>query len=163
MAKRKGLGRGLDALLGSGPIRSDDAVPESAVDVGAGTGRQGETASGIRQVPVDLIQRGRYQPRVRMDQGALEELAASIRAQGIIQPVVIRPVAGGRYELIAGERRWRAAQLAELASIPAVVREVEDQSALALALIENIQREDLNPAGRGQGPVSPDRRVRADP
>ena len=145
MAKRKGLGRGLDALLGPSPARSDDADRASAGNVEPGVGRDNQKTAGIRQIPVDLIQRGRYQPRIRMDQDALAELAASIRAQGIIQPVVIRPVAGGRYELIAGERRWRAAQLAELESVPAVVREVDDQAALAVALIENIQREDLNP------------------
>ncbi len=131
--KKKGLGRGLDALLGS-----------SAGTVEPGPEDTPEKA--LRDLPLDLIQRGRYQPRTDMDPGALEELAASIRAQGVLQPVVVRPMSGsGRYELIAGERRWRAAQLAGLQDIPAVIRDVPDQAAMAIALIENIQRENLNP------------------
>jgi ParB family chromosome partitioning protein len=102
-------------------------------------------ASQLREIAVDLIQRGRYQPRTNFDQGALEELAESIRAQGVVQPVVVRPVRGGKFELVAGERRWRAVQLAGLSTLPAVVRDVDDESALALALIENIQRENLGP------------------
>ena len=128
MAKRKGLGRGLEALL-SPSASADDTAP----------------AGQLRDLGLDLIQRGRYQPRTQFDQGALEELAESIRSQGVVQPVVVRPLATGRFELIAGERRWRAAQLAGLGAIPAVVRDVDDESALALALIENIQRENLNP------------------
>src|SRR5438874_5213356 len=120
--RAKGLGRGLDALLGG-----DEAPRESLGTI--------ETAR---------IRPGRYQPRTRMDEQALAELAQSIRAQGLLQPVVVRPVAGG-YELIAGERRWRAAQMAGLTQIPAVVRDVPDGAALVMALIENIQREDLNP------------------
>ena len=131
--KKKGLGRGLDALLGS-----------SAGTVEPSPGETPEKA--LRNLPLDLIQRGRYQPRTDMDPEALEELAASIRAQGVLQPVVVRPMSGsGRYELIAGERRWRAAQLAGLQDIPAVIRDVPDQAAMAIALIENIQRENLNP------------------
>jgi ParB family chromosome partitioning protein len=99
----------------------------------------------LRQLPVDLIQRGRYQPRSDMRNETLEDLASSIRAQGVVQPVVVRPVDGGRFELIAGERRWRAAQLAGLHEVPAVVRDVPDEAAVAMALIENIQRENLNP------------------
>ncbi len=128
MAKRKGLGRGLDALLGGVPTQSLHDAPVST----------------LHQLPVDLIQRGRYQPRSHMDDEALELLAASIREQGVLQPIVVRPIAGGRYEIIAGERRWRAAQRAGLAELPVVVREVADKNALAIALIENIQREDLN-------------------
>ncbi len=130
-AKKRGLGRGLDALLGGS---------------GKGTlpGPAGDQAA-LRNLPVDLVQRGRYQPRSDMRSESLEDLAASIRAQGVVQPVVVRPVAGGRYELIAGERRWRAAQLAGLHEIPAVVRDVPDEAAVAMALIENIQRENLNP------------------
>lgn len=136
MAKKRGLGRGLDALLG-------DSRP------GAGTGREeeGRNANGqLRTLPVDVIQRGRYQPRVDMHPDTLEDLANSIRAQGVVQPIVVRPIAEpGRYEIIAGERRWRAAQIAGLHDIPAVVRDVPDQAAMAMALIENIQREELNP------------------
>jgi ParB family chromosome partitioning protein len=128
-AKKRGLGRGLDALLGI------DTSAESA-----------ETAGGeLRALGIADLQPGRYQPRTGMDQERLAELAESIKAQGVIQPIVVREVARGRYEIIAGERRWRAAQLAGLAEIPAVVREVADQAAIAMALIENIQREDLNP------------------
>ena len=99
----------------------------------------------LREVPIDLIQRGRYQPRRDMDPAALQELSDSIRQQGVMQPVVVRPIAEGRYELIAGERRWRATQMAELDSIPAIIRDVPDEAAIAMALIENIQRENLNP------------------
>jgi len=132
--KRRGLGRGLDALLGGGQGESADTSPAAAAPAAA------SSALGV-----DLIDRGRYQPRRDFDEDKLRELADSIAAQGVVQPVVVRPVDGGRYELIAGERRWRAAQLAGLHEIPAVVREVDDQSAMAMALIENIQRADLNP------------------
>lgn len=128
--KKRGLGRGLDALLGQA---SSAAAPEGSQD------------QQLRTLPVDLIQRGKYQPRRDMDPQALEELAQSIRAQGVMQPIVVRPIAGDRYEIIAGERRWRAAQQAGLDSIPAVIRDVPDEAAIAMALIENIQREDLNP------------------
>ncbi len=131
--KKRGLGRGLDALLSSSAAATEPS-PEETSD------------KALRELPLDLIQRGRYQPRTAMDAEALEELAASIRAQGVLQPIVVRPMSGtGRYELIAGERRWRAAQLAGLQDIPAVIRDVPDQAALAIALIENIQRENLNP------------------
>jgi ParB family transcriptional regulator, chromosome partitioning protein len=123
---RRGLGRGLDALLGStgGAMTREEA-------------RDGE----LRELPLDRIQRGRYQPRTGMDAAALEDLANSIRAQGVVQPILVRPLPDERFEIIAGERRWRAG----LAVIPAVVRRVPDAAALALALIENIQRENLNP------------------
>jgi len=136
-SRKRGLGRGLDALLGDaaegGPARAEDA---------------------LRNLPVEQIRRSRYQPRQNIDSEALSELADSIRAQGVVQPVVVRPVPddtdgepddGAAYELIAGERRWRAAQLAGVHEIPAVVRTVPEQAAVAMALIENIQREDLNP------------------
>ncbi|SEK25952.1 chromosome partitioning protein, ParB family [Atopomonas hussainii] len=132
-SKKRGLGRGLDALLGGA------AVSQIEQDV------QNTDKSLLRELPLDLVQRGQYQPRRDMDPQALEELAASIRAQGVMQPIVVRPIAGGRYEIIAGERRWRASQQAGKDSIPAVVREVPDEAAIAMALIENIQREDLNP------------------
>lgn len=132
-AKRRGLGRGLDALLGSAQP-SDTKAQSGGADAGTTTA-----------LAVDLIQRGRYQPRRQFDEQRLKELADSIAAQGLVQPVVVRPVAGQRYELIAGERRWRAAQLVGLHEIPAVIRDVDDQAAIAMALIENIQRDDLNP------------------
>jgi len=125
----KGLGRGLDALLGG-----DEPPRES-----------------LRTLELSKIRPGRYQPRTRMDEQSLEELAQSIRSQGILQPLLVRPVERERYELIAGERRWRAAQIAGLTEAPAVVREVPDGSALAMALIENIQREDLNPIEEAAG------------
>jgi len=129
--KKRGLGRGLDALLG----------PSSAAVEAATNAPEGE----LRQLGVDLIQRGKYQPRQDMHPDALEDLAASIRSQGLVQPIVVRPIGEGRYELIAGERRWRASQIAGLHSIPALIRDVPDEAALAMALIENIQREALNP------------------
>ena len=98
----------------------------------------------LREIPVELIQRGKYQPRRDMDQQALEELAESIRQQGIMQPIVVRPISESKYEIIAGERRWRASQLAQLDRVPAIVRDVPDEAAVAMALIENIQRENLN-------------------
>ncbi|NOX42854.1 MAG: ParB/RepB/Spo0J family partition protein [Gammaproteobacteria bacterium] len=125
--KKRGLGRGLDALLGGLDNKSS------------------ELDADLRQLPVDLIRPGRYQPRIDIHQETLEDLANSIRAQGVIQPIVVRPVGDGQYEIIAGERRWRAAQLADLHEIPAVIRDVPDQAAIAMALIENIQRENLNP------------------
>jgi len=137
-AKKRGLGKGLEALLGAG------ATVAGAQDEAAAA--PSEKADGeLRVLPVDILQRGVYQPRIDMKADALEELANSIRAQGVVQPIVVRPVGGGRYEIIAGERRWRATQLAGLASIPALIRDVPDNAAIAMSLIENIQREDLNP------------------
>lgn len=136
-AKKRGLGRGLDELLGIG---GDNAAPSSVDEAAQGEG-------DLRNLPVDLICKGRYQPRHEIAGEALQELADSIRAQGVVQPVVVRPLAEapGKFELIAGERRWRASQLAGLHEIPAVVRDVPDQAAMAMGLIENIQREELNP------------------
>ncbi|KAB2933768.1 MAG: ParB/RepB/Spo0J family partition protein [Candidatus Contendobacter sp.] len=131
--KRGGLGRGLDALLGASVTARSETPPDQAA------------VESLRLLSVDCIQRGRYQPRQDLREDTLRDLAESIRAQGVVQPVVVRPLGEGRYELIAGERRWRAAQLAELREVPAVIREVSDQAAIAMALIENIQREDLNP------------------
>jgi len=130
--KLKGLGRGLDALLAG---NSGDA---------AHTGE-------LRTLEVGLLQPGKYQPRTRMDPGSLEELAESIKAQGLMQPVIVRAVGGGRFEIIAGERRWRAAQLAGLTELQALVRDIPDDAALAMSLIENIQREDLNPLEEAAG------------
>lgn len=131
--KKRGLGRGLDALLGGSTAAT---LEEEAVKV---------DSRELQHLPLDLIQRGKYQPRRDMDPAALEELANSIKAQGVMQPIVVRPIGGGRFEIIAGERRWRASQQAGLERIPAMVREVPDEAAIAMALIENIQREDLNP------------------
>ena len=130
-SNRRGLGRGLDALLGA----SAGAHVAAVVSDGQ-----------LRELPVDLIERGRFQPRTHIAPEALEELTQSIRARGVVQPIVVRPAEDGlHFEIIAGERRWRAAQAAGLVEIPAVVRDVPDEAALAIALIENIQREDLNP------------------
>ncbi len=135
--KRKGLGRGLDALLG-GSLHTSAAynTPE--------TQPQSEDGA-LRDLPVDVLQRGKYQPRRDMHPETLQELADSIKTQGIMQPIVVRPIGGDRYEIIAGERRWRAAQMAGLEAVPTLIRDVSDEAAIAMALIENIQREDLNP------------------
>ncbi len=134
MAKMKGLGRGLDALLGG----DEPAAARASSDQQA-------------ELKIDLLQPGKYQPRTQMSEVALKELADSIKVQGVIQPILVRPVGGGRYEIIAGERRWRAARMAGLTAVPALVREVPDNAALAMALIENIQREDLNPLEEANG------------
>jgi ParB family chromosome partitioning protein len=133
MVKKRGLNRGLEALLqGAGSFDVDLTQNES------------KAKDGLQELPLEWIQRGVYQPRRDINPEALEELASSIRVHGIMQPIVVRTVGIDRYEIIAGERRWRAAQLAELDSIPALIKEVPDESAIAMALIENIQREDLN-------------------
>ena len=131
--KKRGLGRGLDALLGGTSVK---ALQDQAVRA---------AGQELHNLPLEALQRGKYQPRRDMDPQALDELAQSIRRQGLMQPVVVRPLEGERYEIIAGERRWRACQLAGLERIPALVREVSDEAAIAMALIENIQRENLNP------------------
>jgi len=130
--RKKRLGRGLDALLGGAASAADDDQK-------------------LRNIPVDQLRPGQYQPRTRMDKIALEELSQSIRARGIVQPIVARPLRDGDYEIIAGERRWRAAQLAGLSDVPVVVRDIPDEAALAIALIENIQRENLNPIEEATG------------
>lgn len=134
MAKKRGLGKGLDALLSSVSNVEEDITTKEA-----------EQLEGFRLLPVDIIQRGRYQPRRDIDPQALEELSNSIRAQGVMQPIVVRPIDADRYEIIAGERRWRASQMADLTEIPAIIKDVPDEAAIAMALIENIQRENLNP------------------
>ena len=132
--KLKGLGRGLDALL---------------------AGNETQNREQQRSLLVANLQPGKYQPRTQMDGASLEELAASIRAQGLMQPILVRPIGGSlgedRFEIVAGERRWRAAQMAGLGEVPALIREIPDESALAMALIENIQRENLNPLEEAQG------------
>lgn len=133
MVKKRGLNRGLEALLqGAGSLDVDLSPSEPS------------HKEELQHLPVEWIRRGVYQPRIDMDPQALEELAASIRVHGIMQPIVVRSVGSDRYEIIAGERRWRAAQLAALDSVPALVKEVPDEAAIAMALIENIQREDLS-------------------
>jgi ParB family chromosome partitioning protein len=142
-AKKKGLGRGLDALLGG--ARAAEEAASGTASAGAEALTAPVAGEPVRELALDQIQRGRYQPRREFDEERMRELADSIAAQGVIQPVVVRAIESGRYELIAGERRWRASQLAGLDRIPVVVREVTEQAALAIALIENIQRDDLNP------------------
>ena len=145
MSRKRGLGRGLDALL------SASATAEAATDAKSTGGesltltRTAITDAGLKHLPVDLVQRGRYQPRKDIEPESLQELADSIRVQGVMQPIVVRPVSDERFEIIAGERRWRATQLAGLDTIPALVRDVPDEAAIAMSLIENIQRENLNP------------------
>ena len=132
MAKLKGLGRGLDALL-------------------AGDAGEANESDMLRTLKVEQLQPGKYQPRTHMDQESLNSLAESIQAQGIMQPILVRQVADDRFEIIAGERRWRASQLAGLKEVPVLVREIADEAALAMALIENIQRENLNPIEEANG------------
>jgi len=132
MIRPKGLGRGLDALL-------------------AGTSDDAPTGESLQMLSIERLRAGKYQPRTKMDAASLAELALSIKEQGVMQPILVRPVDGGRFEIIAGERRWRAAQQAGLRDIPALVKSVPDQAALAVALIENIQREDLNPLEEARG------------
>jgi len=134
MTKKRGLGRGLDVLLGGPPGANEQTG-----------GQKSDNSTHMREIPVDQIYAGKYQPRKNIKQESLEELAASIRVQGVIQPIVLRSKQSGGYEIIAGERRWRATLLAGLESIPAVITDVSDERAIAMALIENIQREDLNP------------------
>lgn len=129
--KKRGLGRGLDALLTSNRTSNSDSATTTIT-------------SELQQLAVEFLTPGKYQPRKDMSQEALEELASSIRAQGVIQPIVVRPLAKDKFEIIAGERRWRASQLAQLAEVPCIVKDVPDEAAVAIALIENIQREDLN-------------------
>jgi ParB family chromosome partitioning protein len=133
-AKRRGLGRGLDALLTSNK-EIDDAAQSNLTSV---------DDSELQYLPIEQLQQGKYQPRKDMSAEALEDLSNSIRSQGIIQPIVVRNVDTNTYEIIAGERRWRAAQIAEIDKIPCIIKNVEDEAAIAIALIENIQREDLN-------------------
>jgi ParB family chromosome partitioning protein len=134
--KKKGLGRGLEALLGP------------AVDTNMTSSHSGES---IAMLPLDYLSSGEYQPRQVMDETAIAELAESIREQGVMQPILVRPIAGNRYEIIAGERRWRASKLLGLSEIPALIKDVSATEAAAMALIENIQREDLNPIEVAQG------------
>jgi ParB family chromosome partitioning protein len=135
--KKKRLGKGLDALLAS-TAPAEKASKQVKQD-------------NASTLPIELLQRGEYQPRTNMDQESLEELAESIKAQGIIQPILVRPISDSRYEIIAGERRWRAAQIAQLEDVPVLIRDIPDEATLAVALIENIQRENLNPVEEAVG------------
>ena len=136
-AKKKGLGKGLDALLGGemGAPLVEETIESSS---------EQSSVQGLKELPVEFLQRGQYQPRKDMNPAALDELAESIRRQGIMQPIMVRPLGKDSYEIVAGERRWRAAQLAGLDAVPVIVKTITDEDAIALALIENIQREDLN-------------------
>lgn len=140
--KKKRLGRGLDALLGSTEPLSSNA---------GSSARATPPSDAPNTLPIEKLQRGEYQPRTNMDAESLQELAASIQAQGIIQPILVRPIADHQYEIIAGERRWRAAQIAQLDEVPVLVRNIPDEATLAVALIENIQRENLNPIEEAVG------------
>ena len=137
--RNKGLGRGLDALLATSKSVADKEAELALQDSG-----QNKTDNELKKIPIEFLQAGKYQPRKDMADEALEELAASIRSQGIIQPIVVRPIDDNKYEIIAGERRWRAAQIAQLDVVPCLVKPIPDDAAVAIALIENIQREDLN-------------------
>jgi len=139
--KKRGLGKGLDALLStSTAARQKQVMSDQRTEEAMAPTNQGE----LRKLPVEWLQSGKYQPRKDMSQDTLEELANSIRAQGVIQPIVVRPLGEQSFEIIAGERRWRASQLARLEVVPCIVKDVPDEAAVAIALIENIQREDLN-------------------
>ena len=144
--KKKRLGRGLDALLGG-----ELGDPSDSSRLQADQGVASTPAGAPNTLPIEKLQRGEYQPRTNMDQDSLEELAASIQAQGIIQPILVRPISADKYEIIAGERRWRAAQIAQLEEVPVLVRNIPDEATLAVALIENIQRENLNPIEEAVG------------
>lgn len=145
-AKKRGLGRGLDALLSSSKPAAGAAKNSnrSVSTEQADTAIEPVKASELQKLAIEHLHSGKYQPRKDMSEEALEELANSIRAQGIIQPIVVRPIAKDSFEIIAGERRWRAAQIAKLDTVPCIIKDVPDEAAVAIALIENIQREDLN-------------------
>lgn len=140
MSKR--LGRGLDAFISKKIAENKAAEPEQTAS--SDDDIQANEKGELRKLPIEYLQPGQYQPRKIMTDDALEELAESIKAQGVIQPIVVRSIANNKYEIIAGERRWRASQLAKLSEVPVLVKDVPDEAAIAMALIENIQREDLN-------------------
>ncbi len=139
--KKRGLGKGLDVLLPGAKINIQQGSQLDSEE----TTKVASKQDRLKDLPLEYLQRGRYQPRTNMHQETLEELSESIKAQGVMQPVVVRPLGENRYEIIAGERRWRACQKAGLETIPAIIKDVPDEAAIAMALIENIQREDLNP------------------
>lgn len=139
--QKRGLGRGLDALLGN--VSAKDSGSDAGVK--AISGDVAAEKHPLQTLPIEFLQRGKYQPRKDMNPEKLQELADSIKAQGIIQPIVVRNIAQDKFEIVAGERRWRAAQLAGMQQVPVVIKDIDDRTAMAVALIENIQREDLNP------------------
>jgi ParB family transcriptional regulator, chromosome partitioning protein len=144
MTEKRKLGKGLDVLLSRGSTETMASLlgkPKDRTPQPPTVEKDGD----LKHIPVDLIQRGKYQPRTDMHEEALQELAASIRVQGVMQPIVVRPIGADKYEIIAGERRWRATQIAGLDRIPAIIKPVSDEAAIAMSLIENIQRENLNP------------------
>ena len=151
--KKARLGRGLGALLGDvqTTVSDQQVAQELASSATAGVATPNESGNGFKELPIEQLERGQYQPRLHMDKAALEEMAESIRAQGVVQPLLVRRLDKDRYEIIAGERRWRSAQLAGLSTVPAVVRDIPDQTAMAVGLIENIQREDLNAIEEAKG------------
>ncbi|GAA69203.1 MULTISPECIES: ParB/RepB/Spo0J family partition protein [unclassified Pseudoalteromonas] len=143
-AKKRGLGRGLDALLSSSKPAPSASKEQDTSNVTDAVQNAAANNSELQKLPIEFLHSGKYQPRKDMSEEALEELASSIRSQGIIQPIVVRPIAHNSFEIIAGERRWRAAQIAKLETVPCIIKDVPDEAAVAIALIENIQREDLN-------------------
>lgn len=145
MTTKKKLGKGLDALLSRGSTETMASLLGKPKDRSTPPPQVAEKDGDLKNIPIELIQRGKYQPRTDMHEEALEELAASIRVQGVMQPIVVRPISADKYEIIAGERRWRATQIVGLDSIPAIIKPVGDEAAIAMSLIENIQRENLNP------------------
>ena len=147
MAQKRKLNRGLEALLGTGLLVKGQDGTHAAQTPAAEQG----ALTPVAELPIERLQRGTYQPRREFDEEALKTLASSIKAQGVLQPVVVRPLADDRYEILSGERRWRAAQMAGLDRVPVVIKEVSDEAAIAIGLIENIQREDLNPVEEGLG------------
>lgn len=153
-AKKRGLGKGLDALLGTSATANKRATADKSATASqtASTVTQENQTTGpasdsgeLRDLPVEFMQRGKYQPRRDMSSEALEELSKSIQSQGVMQPIVVRPIGHQKYEIIAGERRWRASQMAGLDKVPVIIKDIVDEAAIAMSLIENIQREDLNP------------------
>jgi len=150
--KKARLGKGLGALLGD--VKTATSIndgPKGSAEQDRRSDTLSKKAVGYRELPIEQLQRGRYQPRINMDKAALEELGESIKAQGVVQPLLVRMIGRDQYEIIAGERRWRGAQLAGLATVPAVIQEITDQTAMAVGLIENIQREDLNAIEEARG------------
>ena len=145
MTNKRKLGKGLDVLLSRGSTETMASLLGKPKDRTTPSPEAAEKDGDLKNIPIELIQRGKYQPRTDMHEEALEELAASIRAQGVMQPIVVRPISSDKYEIIAGERRWRASQIAGRDSIPAIIKSVGDEAAIAMSLIENIQRENLNP------------------
>ena len=147
MVQKRKLNRGLEALLGTGLLAKGQDETQGAQPPAA----DHRVLTSSAELPIERLQRGAYQPRREFDEEALQTLASSIKAQGVLQPVVARPLAEDRYEILSGERRWRAAQMAGLDLVPVVIKDVSDEAAIAIGLIENIQREDLNPVEEGLG------------